>query len=378
MALKSPDVPNADCGTRIAAGTNMTESFPLVTVLIATKDRVSELELTLREMSRQKYPSLEMLVIDDGSRDSVEPAVRANWPGSIVVRHEKNAGQCARRNEGFALAKGEFILQLDDDCSIIDPTGLAKAVRLLQDNPDAGALTFYIVNSLLLPDKIDTSSITGGCVPSFVGAAVLFRKSALDQTAGYRAFFGNEWEEEELGLQLLRRGSKIIFAPQIIAHHRLSILNRNSPRTWMRGLRNRSWAMVIHMPFPRIVFELMWKITLGAWDAIRLQRIRLFFQALSEAITGAPNAWRLRDPLSAVGLRRYDQLRLNPAITREEFDNPPRVSLKVFRGFWGRWHNRARNRNVWDRESGDIGHSHTVAYVHEERFKSAEPTTKIK
>jgi len=164
---------------------------PLVTIMIATKDRREPLRLTLREMRKQIYPAIEMLVIDDGSEQSINSLVQDIWPEARVIRHESSAGQCARRNEGFSLAKGEYILQLDDDCSFTSFGHLQYAVDLLQASSGVGALSFYIVNSAVLPEVIDSSELKSGCAASFVGAAVMFRKAALSQTSGYRTFF---WE----------------------------------------------------------------------------------------------------------------------------------------------------------------------------------------
>ncbi len=130
-------------GQKPADPTGVMTQSPLVTILIATKDRLPELRLTLSEQRKQQYSSLQMLVIDDGSKEPVGAAVLEEWPDAVVVRHETNAGQCVRRNEGFSLAKGEFILQLDDDCSLIDPTALALAVKTLRDNPKAERFSLF-------------------------------------------------------------------------------------------------------------------------------------------------------------------------------------------------------------------------------------------
>jgi len=47
----------------------MASDRPLITVLIATKDRPDDLRRTLCDLRRQDYPSVEMIVIDDGSAD---------------------------------------------------------------------------------------------------------------------------------------------------------------------------------------------------------------------------------------------------------------------------------------------------------------------
>ncbi len=350
----------------------MSNIHPHVTIMIATKNRREPLRATLTEMRKQNYPAMDMLVIDDGSEQALEPLVHEIWPGAKVVRHEISAGQCARRNEGFDLAQGEYVLQLDDDCSFTGPEDLGYAVQEMQKSSKTGALSFYIVNSAILPATIDNSALKSGCVSSFVGAAVFFRKAALSQVSGYRKFFGNEWEEEELAMQLLNRGWQIVFVPQVVAHHRLSSLNRDSARTWMRGLRNRLWAQVIHIPVRRLLFEVGWKIGMGAWDAIRLGRIRLFCQALSESVAGFSHAWRLRQPLSELALRRFDALRMHTAISFADFENPPPFDWKIFNEYRRRWQNRPRNQSKWHADQSDIGSSYTVAYAHEEIRKVSQ------
>jgi hypothetical protein len=138
----------------------------------------------------------------------------------------------------------------------------------------------------------------------------------------------------------------------------------------MRGLRNRLWAVVIHIPFPRLFFEIAWKVTIGAWDAIRLMRVGMYLRALLEASMGIPRAWRIRNPLSSEGLRRYDALRLRPVISPAEFEQPPAVRFAALSAFLRRWKNRPRNRSVWDRKGGDVGTAYTVAYAHEQRHKN--------
>jgi len=193
----------------------------------------------------------------------------------------------------------------------------------------------------------------------------LFRKEALLQTRGYRSFFGNEWEEEDLSLQLLSKGWRILFLPDIVAHHRLSHLNRNQGRNWKRNIRNRLWGLVIHMPLVRLPVEFSWKLALGAWDAIRLLRFRLYCGAIFECVTGLAGVWRLRDPLSALAMRRYDALRLHPVLDPDLFQQPPKITLAVLSSFFNRWRNRARNQSVWHSEKGDMGRSHIVMFAHE-------------
>ncbi len=52
-----------------------TESKPLFTVIIPTKDRAEYLHHTLRTCSNQEYENLEIIVSDDGGSDNTEAVV---------------------------------------------------------------------------------------------------------------------------------------------------------------------------------------------------------------------------------------------------------------------------------------------------------------
>ncbi len=249
----------------------------LVSILVASKDRQGELNLTLQEISRQHYPAVELIVVDDGSTPPLRLNVDLAWAAKRLVRHEQSSGQSRRRNEGFGLAKGRYILHLDDDCALTDPDDLARMVAVAESDERIAAVVPNVYNGSE-PPAPSTGSLEGrACAISYVGACVLLRKSAIAKTAGYRSFFRNDREEEELSLQLISKGYRLVYVPGVTAHHRLSVLNRNSVRSWRRGFRNQFWLIFLHLPWRRIPLEVGWKMALGAWDAVRLVRPGRFF-----------------------------------------------------------------------------------------------------
>jgi glycosyltransferase involved in cell wall biosynthesis len=86
---------------------------PLVSVYVPTKDRPSLLKRAVESIAAQTYPSIEIIVIDDGSseavrEDSFSCAVR-------ILRNQRSLGACVSRNRAIEAASGEFITGLDDD-----------------------------------------------------------------------------------------------------------------------------------------------------------------------------------------------------------------------------------------------------------------------
>jgi GT2 family glycosyltransferase len=325
---------------------------PLVTIMIATSDRHAELAATLCAMRRQDYQSVEMIVIDDASTPPINPIVERYWPEARLIRHEINRGQSARRNEGFRLANGEYILQLDDDCSLPAADGISMSVAYMERTPDCAGIVYRNLQGDELLADVTSEKGPGNCV-TFVGAAVFLRKASLQETAGYReSFIGAE--EEELSLQLLKRGWSLSYRPEIAALHLCSLRNRNWPIRWKLTLRNNLWTILIHCPISRIPLEAGWKIAVAARDAFGRQRGRLFYEALVEAVKGVGNVWKLRDPLDRLSLRRYDALRAYGVLPYAIFQDPPAHNWTSLR-LWAKHRRMSASRSIDPKnESGTI------------------------
>lgn len=91
---------------------------PLVSVVILHHERPAELEQALAALARQSHPRLELLVVDNGSRDPVALAclVALEAEGRArVLRLPENLYEPEARNIGARAARGEYLLFMDDD-----------------------------------------------------------------------------------------------------------------------------------------------------------------------------------------------------------------------------------------------------------------------
>lgn len=339
---------------------------PLVSVIVPTRNRGEELERTLGILRRQTYLPLEVIVVDDASDHSLEALVRRVWPGALFWRKEKNAGQCLCRNEAFEVANGSYLLSLDDDSCFTQATDLERAVSCMESRPEVGVLTFYTFHGLELPPSMPKSISAERFMHTFLAGASMVRRAVIAHTGGYLTSFGNEGEEEELSLRILDAGWGILFFPGILIHHRVSPLSRNSERTWERGLRNKLWLILLHMPRRRVPVELCWKLGVGLWDAFRLRRFRRFFRSVGQFLTGMPAILRIRKPISALTLRRYDAIRFRGVCTAMEYADPPACRIRDLANWYGKsWRNRPRNRSFWDHRAGDVGVTSAGTFAHE-------------
>lgn len=92
--------------------------YPPVSAVVTTHNRKDLLKRALDSVKAQTYQNLELVVIDDGSTESVESIVseyERSIDRVIYHRNEEAKGACAARNKGIELSNGEYIAGLDDD-----------------------------------------------------------------------------------------------------------------------------------------------------------------------------------------------------------------------------------------------------------------------
>lgn len=109
---------------------------PLVSVVMPAYNAEKFILEAIRSILAQGYPSVEILVIDDGSKDNTVALVRREAPQARIIQ-QTNAGAAAARNTGLRLAQGKYICFLDADDGWF-PGKLSAQVDYLQKHPEAG------------------------------------------------------------------------------------------------------------------------------------------------------------------------------------------------------------------------------------------------
>jgi glycosyltransferase involved in cell wall biosynthesis len=111
----------------------------LVSVLISNYNYATWVADAIESALGQTYPSVEVIVCDDGSTDgSVEllDRVAGSDPRVTIVR-QPNAGQGAALTAAASHSSGEILCFLDAD-DVFDPTKVERVVEMFERSPDAG------------------------------------------------------------------------------------------------------------------------------------------------------------------------------------------------------------------------------------------------
>jgi glycosyltransferase involved in cell wall biosynthesis len=121
---------------------------PLVSAIIPTYNRAHIIGEAVESALAQTYPNLEVIVVDDGSKDDTLARLQ-KFGDKIRVISQANAGPAAARNRGMEAARGEFIAFLDSD-DIWLPEKTERQVDLLQR---AGASVPCCLSNILMKWK---------------------------------------------------------------------------------------------------------------------------------------------------------------------------------------------------------------------------------
>ena len=111
---------------------------PLISVVMGVRNGARDLAETMESVLSQQGPTLEVIVVNDGSVDETGALLDgyANRDARVRVFHREPIGLTRALILGCAAARGEFIARQDcGDRSL--PDRFARQAALLDENPDA-------------------------------------------------------------------------------------------------------------------------------------------------------------------------------------------------------------------------------------------------
>lgn len=221
---------------------------PKATIVVLTHNRVATLTRCLDRLDRLTEVDAEIIVVDNGSTDETADLL-LGWQGGVAEIHARrralirpeNEGVCAR-NHALRIARGEFILQVDDDVEVLK--GWDTNLIRWFDDPTVGAAGqegFYLRWDGLMsgpwksPNFLDDRRPAAGSwcdlVMGYCWAWRNLRAIGVDEETArpltpeipvfeYDERFNPHWHEEtDLQLQIKAAGYRIRCGP-IVANHR--------------------------------------------------------------------------------------------------------------------------------------------------------------
>jgi len=311
------------------------------TVIVPTLSG-ARVEPLLRSLAASTISAIQVLVVDNGSRDPRIAEAAAELAGAAVVRADSNLGFSRAVNLAAERAEGEALVLVNDDCTC-DPRFIERIVAAL--DPGAGVvMAAGVMREAWDRSRIDTAGIQVdrtllgldylngepvACLDQGVpdpmgpsGAAAAFDRNAFLDAGGFDENLFAYWEDVDLVLRLRRQGGTCRLASDARGDHAHSAtLGSGSGRKdylmgFGRGYLLRKWGVLSPRRLPSVLSR---EITICAGQAV-------VDRSLS-GVRGRVQGWR-----SAPASHRYPESAL--AISA------PGLTSTLMR----RWRRRARLR----------------------------------
>ena len=215
----------------------------VLTVVMPTYNAEKWVVATIDNLAAQTYPHVELIVIDDGSRDRTVTTVRERLSSGFqhkwqVIELGANRGPSAARNVGLRAAAGSWVQFLDSD-DFMAPTKFERQMRhCLSSSTNLSAVysawrRCYYDNEEIVPEGgLATPSAPAkeplmclvGIDRPLLGSGIV-RRSILEEIGGFDESL-RFWECEELFVRLAQAG-------------RLEVVTSNEPLYFWRMHREK-------------------------------------------------------------------------------------------------------------------------------------------
>lgn len=204
-------------------------NVPDVSVIIPTRDRCRQLQISLESAMAQREVDLEIVIVDDGSTDATERTVSSIAdPRVRYLRRAGSPGVSAARNAGIAETRGRWIAFLDDD-DVWAPEKLARQTAVTTASGRRWSYAGDVVIDADLkilagsppppPDEVMRTLEQHDSVPAGASSVVV-RADALSEAGPFDPQLTNS-EDWDMWIRLARRGPPDWVCKPLVAvsHH---------------------------------------------------------------------------------------------------------------------------------------------------------------
>ena len=293
----------------------MTVKSSKFTIVITTKNRKDDLELTLKKIDHLlSRKEVVCIICDDGSNDGTASFIQTKYPSIKFIQNQKSKGLIFSRNRLLELVKTEFAISLDDDAHFVTENPLESITKHFDQNPVCGLIALRVFWGLESPvETVSNEEITH--VKGFVGCAHVWRMKAWQGIPNYPEWFVFYGEEDFASFQLFKKGWEVHYVPEILVHHRVDIKARKNEKDYRlrlrRSLRSGWYLYMMFFPWseiPRRFAYTLWmqirnKSLKGDWKATLA-----ILQAMGDLMINLPRLLNKANRLSTAEFKAYADL----------------------------------------------------------------------
>lgn len=264
---------------------------------MTTPIKLSIVFLNFNKLAETKFTSLrlqklcatrndiEIIAVDNGSNDGTAEFLQQQT-GLISIFRPDNSG-IAGYNAGFNIARGEYLLILDDDSCPIDLIGIDKTLMTLDLRQDIGLIAANIQTPENKPQWSWHLPVSNEFSPSpfFIGCGFIIRRDLFAKIGWYPENFFLYQNEVDVSFQVRQQGYEIYYDPECIIIHRGKPNQRPGWRRVFFATRNTLWLLRRYYPQPQLSYLIFSRLIIGLIRAISFGEINTYFKAVKEGLS---------------------------------------------------------------------------------------------
>jgi GT2 family glycosyltransferase len=272
----------------------------------------------LEGLRKSACPSLECVIVDNGSTDGSAEAIAKAFPDVGIIQNSTNLGWAAGSNQGIAwgLARGaDYLLMLNND-TWGDPAMIPNLVGAASDLHDQAAIipkiylgsdpsrlwfargkvnlwtglfsnpAYHLVDDGRFDSSPEAEYASGCCI--------LMPREIVQRVGGFDTSFFSYVEDVDWSIRCRRAGFRIVLCPQAKLWHDVSVTGKKRP-AMMRYLltRNHLWTLRRFASPWQFATAMLLLPLRSLWRIIRLARARdgksiaAEFRGLKDGLLGA-------------------------------------------------------------------------------------------
>jgi GT2 family glycosyltransferase len=210
----------------------LTETFPLVSIIIVNFNGKNLLEECLHSLHQIDYENYEVILVDNNSTDNSVEFTQNNFSNVKIIKLDQNYGYAIANNKGAKQAKGTFLQFLNND-TVVDKKYLRRLVQEIYPKPSIGIAQSMLYNpdgtidssgdfidslGIAFSSKQKINSIRK--ILSARGASMIIKRELFEKLGGFDEQFVTSFEDIDLGWRSWIQGYEVILVPSSIVYHK--------------------------------------------------------------------------------------------------------------------------------------------------------------
>jgi glycosyltransferase involved in cell wall biosynthesis len=219
-----------------------------VSVVLPVRDGERFVREAVESVLAQTYADLELIVVDDGSRDGTSAVLAGFRDDRLRVLRQEPSGLVAALRRGVAEARAPLVARMDAD-DVSEPERLERQVELLELRPRVGMVATWTavideagreLRREVLPPAHEDLVRRLLLRNPFQHGSVVVRRDALDAAGGYLDDYGAN-EDYDLWRRLARSW-ELACVPEVLYRYRVhaGAVTQTDPDRIMRRERLRT------------------------------------------------------------------------------------------------------------------------------------------